>query len=312
MADVSVLSPARLPRQRVVWGRAFAARHRPALLLGFPVATVLVLLVVPVLVLFRYSLYTSATGGATATLSLSNWVKFFGDGYYHASVGITLGTAVLVTAISLLLGFPVAYAYARTNAGPKWLLLMAVLSPFYIEVLVKIYAWLVLLGKSGLVNRGLLAIGILNKPFDFNQNLAGIVIVLVYNSLPFMVLSLIGPLQGIEDTVIEAARVCGAPSDRVFWRVVLPLSAPGVVAGSILTFSVGIASFLVPLLVGGPVGQKFLGVIIYQAMNVNQNWSLGAVEAMVLLAASLAVILGYNRVVRASRVGVVINDVMAG
>jgi ABC-type spermidine/putrescine transport system permease subunit I len=286
-------------------------RHAMPLLLAPPVIAVLALLVFPVLVLFRYSLYTSVAGGGTvATPTLANYVKFFTDGYYQSSVGVTMGSAVLVTAITLLLGFPVAYAYARTGFGPKWLLLMMILSPFFIEVLVKIYAWLVLLGKAGLVNKVLLAMGVLSRPFDFTQEYVGIVIVMVYTSLPFMILSLVGPLQGIEETLVEAARVCGAPGQRVFWRVVLPLSMPGVVAGCILTFSVGIASFLVPLLIGGPIGQRFLGVIIYQAMNLNQNWSLGAVEALVLLTCSLLIVLGYGRVVRSSRVGVVMNDVM--
>jgi ABC-type spermidine/putrescine transport system permease subunit I len=85
-----------------------------------------------------------------------------------------------------------------------------------------------------------------------------------------------------------------------------------VLAGSILTFSVGIASFLVPLLMGGPVGQRFLGVIIYQAMNLNQNWSLGSVEALVLLGSSLLIVLGYSRLLRSSRVGVVVSDALGG
>jgi putative spermidine/putrescine transport system permease protein len=203
-----------------------------------------------------------------------------------------------VTGVCLVLAFPVAYAYARTSFGPKGLLLIAILSPFYIDILVRIYAWMVLLGRNGLVNQALLALGLLKSPVDFRGGYPGILIILVYVTLPFMILSLIGPLQNIDESVLEAARVCGAGPARLFGSLILPLSLPGIVAGSILSFSVGISAFVVPLLVGGKIGQQFLAVVVYGSMNIYQDWALGAAASAILLVASLGVVLLYNWLMR--------------
>jgi putative spermidine/putrescine transport system permease protein len=211
----------------------------------------------------------------------------------------------------LVLGFPVAYAYARTRLGPKGLLLIAILSPFYIDILVRIYAWMVLLGRNGLVDQALMAIGVLKTPVDFRSGYVGILIILVYVTLPFMILSLIGPLQTIDPSMLEAAQVCGADPLRVLRTVILPLSIPGIVAGCILSFSVGISAFVVPLLVGGKIGQQFLAVVVYGSMNIYQDWGLGAAASTILLVSSLGIVLLYNRIMRSLRIGVVLADDLA-
>lgn len=287
----------------------FLTRYRLGLLLGLPVIVTILLLVVPLLVLLRFSFLVNIPGkGLTGQLTLSNYTVFATDEFYRGSIGVTLLTALLVTGICLLLGFPVAYAYARTSFGPKGLLLIAILSPFYIDILVRIYAWMVLLGRNGLIDRVLLALGVLKTPVDFRSGYFGVVIILVYVTLPFMILSLIGPLQNIEDSVEQAAQVCGASPGRVFATVILPLSIPGVVAGTILSFSVGISAFVVPLLVGGKIGQQFLAVVVYGSMNIYQDWALGAAASAILLVVSLGVVLLYNRIVRSLRVGMVMSE----
>jgi putative spermidine/putrescine transport system permease protein len=205
----------------------------------------------------------------------------------------------------------VAYAYARTSFGPKGLLLIAILSPFYIDILVRIYAWMVLLGRNGLVDRLLQATAITSSPLDLRSSYVGIVIILVYVTLPFMILSLIGPLQNIDEHLVQAAQVCGATPARVFGSVILPLSIPGVVAGCILSFSVGISAFVVPLLVGGKIGQQFLAVVIYGSMNQFQDWGLGGAASTILLIGSLGVVLAYNWIMRSLRIGVVMADDLA-
>jgi putative spermidine/putrescine transport system permease protein len=191
-------------------------------------------------------------------------------------------------------------------------LLIAILSPFYIDLLVRIYAWMVLLGRNGLIDKALIALGVLKTPVDFRAGYPGIVIILVYVTLPFMILSLIGPLQNIDDTVVQAAQVCGAAPFRVFRSIVLPLSIPGVVAGCILSFSVGISAFVVPLLVGGKVGQQFLAVVVYGSMNQFQDWGLGGAASTILLVVSLGTVLVYNWLMKRLRVGVVLSEQMAG
>ena len=282
------------------------------LLLGVPVLATIVLLVIPLLVLLRFSFLVNIPGkGLTNQTTFHNYAVFGADEFYRGSISVTILTAVLVTVVCLVLSFPVAYAYARTRFGPKGLLLIAILSPFYIDILVRIYAWMLLLGRNGPVDRVLLALGVLKQPIDFRSGYLGIVIILVYVTLPFMILSLIGPLQGIDDSVVEAAQVCGAEPGRVFGTVILPLSIPGVVAGTILSFSVGISAFVVPLLVGGKIGQQFLAVVVYGSMNIYQDWALGAAASAILLVASMGIVLAYNRIVRSLRVGTVMSEQFA-
>ncbi len=285
------------------------SRYRLPLLVGLPVAACILLLVLPLLVLLRFSFLVNIPGkGLTNQLTFNNYAVFATDSFYRGSIGVTVATALLVTVICLVLSFPVAYAYARTSVGPKGLLLIAILSPFYIDILVRIYAWMVLLGRNGVVDQVLLKLGILQTPVDFRSGYLGVVIILVYVTLPFMILSLIGPLQNIDDSVEEAARVCGADPGRVFATVILPLSIPGVVAGTILSFAVGISAFVVPLLVGGKIGQQFLAVVIYGSMNIYQDWALGAAASAILLVISLGVVLLYNWIVRSMRVGMVLSE----
>jgi putative spermidine/putrescine transport system permease protein len=303
-----VAAPPRATSRR----RPLATRFRIPLLLALPVAASIGLLVVPLLILLRFSFLLNIPGrGLSDQTTLANYTAFATDDFYRGSIGVTMVTAILVTVICLVLAFPVAYAYARTSFGPKGLLLIAILSPFYIDILVRIYAWMVLLGRNGLVDRVLLATGITRSPTDLRSTYVAIVIILVYVTLPFMILSLIGPLQNIDENLVQAAQVCGASPARVFGSVILPLSIPGVIAGSILSFSVGISAFTVPLLVGGKIGQQFLAVVIYSSMNQFQDWGLGGAASTILLVASLGVVLVYNWIMRSLRIGVVMADELA-
>ncbi len=289
--------------------KPLATRFQLPLLLAVPVAASIGLLVIPLLVLVRFSFLLNIPGrGLSDQTTLANYTAFATDDFYRGSIGVTLITAIVVTLICLVLAFPVAYAYARTSFGPKGLLLIAILSPFYIDILVRIYAWMVLLGRNGLVDRLLRATGVFTSPVDLRSSYVGILIILVYVTLPFMILSLIGPLQNIDENLVHAAQICGATPVRVFRTMILPLSIPGVVAGSILSFSVGISAFVVPLLVGGKIGQQFLAVVIYSSMNQFQDWGLGGAAAMILLIASLGVVLAYNWMMRSLRIGVILAD----
>jgi putative spermidine/putrescine transport system permease protein len=287
-------------------------RFRLLLLLGLPVVAAIGLLVIPLLILLRFSFLLNIPGrGLSDQTTLANYTAFVTDDFYRGSIGVTMVTAILVTIICLVLAFPVAYAYARTSFGPKGLLLIAILSPFYIDIVVRIYAWMVLLGRNGVVDRVLQASGLTHAPLDLRSGYPGIVIILVYVTLPFMILSLIGPLQNIDETLVQAAQVCGAAPARVFGSVIQPLSIPGVVAGCILSFSVGISAFVVPLLVGGKIGQQFLAVVIYGSMNQFQDWGLGGAASTILLVASLGVVLAYNWIMRSLRIGVMMADDLA-
>jgi putative spermidine/putrescine transport system permease protein len=227
---------------------------------------------------------------ATGAITLDHYARFFGDGYYLGGLGITLGTAVLVTLITLVCAYPVALMYWRASARLKSLLIVLLLSPFYANVVVKVFGWMLLL------------------PTQWLNGYAGLLIVSVHRDLPFMVLLLAGAMARIDPEWIESAHTCGAGPGRVLRTIIWPLSVPGAVAGSALVFSLTMAAYVVPAIVGGPWRGRFLPVLLYQQMTISQDWAFGAVIGEVLLAASLATIGLANALTRASRAGVLMRE----
>ena len=227
----------------------------------------------------------SLTGGGT------HLFRFFGDAYYLDALGVTLATAALVTALAAIVSYPVAIAFWRATPRARALMTVMLLSPFYASVTVKVFGWMVLL------------------PTWLRESYWAIVIIDVHRSIPFMVLLLAAAMTRIDGEVIEAARVCGAGPLRTFWRVVVPLTLPAAVSAGILVFSLTSASFVVPLLVGGPAGSRFLPVLMYQQFTVAQNWGFGSAIALILLATATSAMLAANRLVRRSAVTALTTEV---
>lgn len=249
-----------------------------------PLAVAAAFFVIPLAELARQSF----SGG------LASYARFFGDSYYLSALVITLGNAVLVTMVTIVVSYPLAFTYWQAGPRRRSLLVILLLSPFYANVVVKVFGWMVLL------------------PAGLREGYWAILLIDVHRAMPFMVLMLAAALARIEPEVMESARMCGASPSRVIRTVVLPLSMPGVVGGGILVFSLTLASFIVPLLVGGAVGGRFLGVLMYQQITIAQDWGFGAAIGVVLLAtASLAIAVG-NRVVRGARLGRVMGDGFGG
>lgn len=249
-----------------------------------PLAVAAALFVIPLAELARQSF----SGG------LASYARFFGDSYYLSALFITLANAVLVTMVTIVVSYPLALTYWQAGPRRRSLLVILLLSPFYANVVVKVFGWMVLL------------------PVGLREGYWAIVLIDVHRAMPFMVLMLAAALARIEPEVMESARMCGASPSRVFRTVVLPLSMPGVVGGGILVFSLTLASFIVPLLVGGAVGGRFLAVLMYQQITIAQDWGFGAAIGVVLLAtASLAIAVG-NRVVRGARLGRMMGDGFGG
>lgn len=249
-----------------------------------PLAVAAAFFVIPLAELARQSF----SGG------LASYARFFGDSYYLSALFITLANAVLVTMVTIVVSYPLAFTYWQAGPRRRSLLVILLLSPFYANVVVKVFGWMVLL------------------PAGLREGYWAILLIDVHRAMPFMVLMLAAALARIEPEVMESARMCGASPSRVIRTVVLPLSMPGVVGGGILVFSLTLASFIVPLLVGGAVGGRFLGVLMYQQITIAQDWGFGAAIGVVLLAtASLAIAVG-NRVVRGARLGRVMGDGFGG
>jgi putative spermidine/putrescine transport system permease protein len=226
----------------------------------------------------------------TTGLTAEHYRRFFGDPYYLEGLATTIGTAVLVTLVTAILSFPLAYTYWQASGRLRSLLLILLLSPFYANVVVKVFGWMAIL------------------PSAFLDSYRAVLLVSVHRSVPFMVLAVASALARIEPELLESARTCGAPARRVFRTVVLPLSLPGLVSGGIVVFSLTVAAFVVPELVGGASRGRFLPVLLYQQITIAQNWGFGAAIGMVLLVTSLLTIATGNRLARSRRLGRVISE----
>ena len=278
-----------------------AKQHRFGFLPGLLPIFVLYfsLLIAPMLLLGRYGFYKMLPGTVRIgeTWSLDAIGRFFSDAFYLRILADTLITGVVVVLISILLAYPLAYVLARVRVG-KGLLFILVLAPFLISQVVKTYAWMVILSNQGFLNWLLLALGLIEEPLQLLYNRTGMIIGMVHVLLPFMILTLESVIRQIHDEVLDAARSLGAPEYQVFLRVVLPLSIPGLLAGSLLVFSLAISIFTTPALMGGDRIQLMSNFIYKRAISL-LDWPMASVAAWVLLLAGLIVVLIYLRVVSA-------------
>jgi putative spermidine/putrescine transport system permease protein len=287
--STALIEPARArPRRR---GRLAGVLIAPALLLfgGF---FVLPLAAVAVISLLTGNPVTSPTIGFT----LRHYQRLVGDSYYLEVLGTTLRLGLMTTVVALLIGYPLAHQLARLGT-PLWrtLMLMAVLSPMLIGIVVRTYAWMTILANQGIVNNALQALGLTDKPIGLMYNEFGTVVALVHIYVPFMVLTLTGVIGRIDPRLEEAARNLGAGKLRSFLEVTLPLSLPGIVAGSLLVFALSISAYVTPILMGG-FEIITLPILIYQQISGSSfNLGFAGALAMVLLAVSLLLVVLYSR-----------------
>jgi putrescine transport system permease protein len=195
----------------------------------------------------------------------------------------SLSNAALATVLCLVLGYPLAFAIARAPGIWRHLLLFLVMLPFWTSFLIRVYAWIALLQPSGLVNRLLIALGLIEAPLPLLYNGFSVELGLVYSYLPFMILPLYGSLVQLDVSVIEAAADLGAPPWRVFLAVILPLTLPGIAAGALLVFIPAVGEFVVPDLLGGP-DTLMIGKLLWQEFFDNVDWPAAAAIAMALVA----------------------------
>jgi putative spermidine/putrescine transport system permease protein len=253
------------------------------------------LLVVPMLVLGRYSFYEMRPGQVRilALWTTGNYRRFFTDRFYLGVLGETLLTGLIVVAACVVLSYPLAYVLARLRRG-KALLFLVVLAPFLVSQVVKTYGWMVILSGQGFLNWVLLGTGLATERVQLLYSRTGIVIGMVHVLIPFMILTLESVIRQTGDEVLDAARSLGAPEHQVFFRVVLPLSLPGLVAGSLLVFSLAVSIFTTPALMGGDRVQLMSNFIYKRAISL-LDWPLASVGAWVLLITALLIIVAYLR-----------------
>jgi putative spermidine/putrescine transport system permease protein len=254
-------------------------------------------LVLPLAILLRYSFNRfDPRRMMIETFSLDNYVKFFADPYYTGVLWTTLRVAALCTVICLVMALPLAYVLARTQSRFKNVLIMLVVLPLFVGNAVRAAGWMTLFGSKGFLNVTLMQLGAINEPLQLMYTEGAVVAGIIAVNLPYMVLTLQSVIEGINRNVEEAAFSLGASPMTMFRRVLLPLSLPGILAGTILTFILGMNAYATPVLLGGPKF-RMMAPLVYGQFQLN-NWPFGASAAFVLMTATLGLTASANILVQ--------------
>jgi len=253
-----------------------------------------VFLIVPLALVILLSFMTRGPyGNVIYRLNIQNYLRLI-DPIYLRILGYSIATAAFTTLATILIGYPLAYYIARVPERQRSLLLFLILVPFWTNFIIRIYAWIMILRTEGLLNNFLVGLNILPAPLNILYTPTAVMIGMLYEFLPFMILPLYSSLEKIEPAQLEAAADLGARPWRAFLRVTLPLSLPGIVAGSILVFIPAMGMFVIPDLMGG-AKTVLVGNLIRNQFLTARNWPFGAAASMVLLLGTLLITLLYTR-----------------
>jgi len=239
-------------------------------------------------------------GGWRFAGSLENFRLLADDPVYAHAVLNALRLAAIATAIALPIGFAMAYVMARARPSLRNLLLLLAILPFWTSFLLRVYAWKVLLQQNGVLNDMALALGLVERPLPLLYTEGALLVGLVYSYLPFMVLPLYATLEKLDPALLEAAADLGSRPWRTFLTVTLPLSAPGILAGSLLVFIPAVGEFVIPELLGGP-DAVMIGRLLWTEFSQNRDWPVAAAIAVVMLVLLVAPIALFQRQVAERR-----------
>jgi len=224
-----------------------------------------------------------------------HYARMVDDPFYLEVIWTTIRIGLVTTLVALAIGYPLAHWMARIKSRTGHaLLLMAVLAPMLTGIVVRTFAWMTLLSDKGVVNQTLMSLGVIGQPLKLMYTETGIVVGLVHIYVPFMVLTLTGVIGRIDERLEQAAENLGASPLRAFLEVTLPLSLPGILAGSLLVFALAISAYVTPILLGG-FQIMTLPILIYQQIAANFNIGFAAALGIVLLVISLVLVIAYNR-----------------
>mgnify|MGYP006428606821 CR=1 FL=1 len=278
-----------LARRLGVNGRTFV--------IALPYAWLFVFFFVPFLIVAKISLaqmvmqrppYTAfllwPDGQLWPTIQLfwSNYAWLLQDQLYWVAYLNSLKIALVSTVLCLLVGYPIAYGIARSPATVRTLLLMMVILPFWTSFLLRVYAWIGILKPKGLINGALMSLGIVDQPLDILHNDFSVYVGIVYSYLPFMILPLYATLEKLDLSLLEAAEDLGARPITAFFTVTVPLSLPGILAGSMLVFIPAVGEFVIPALLGGP-DTLMIGRILWNEFFSNRDWPVASAVTIVLI-----------------------------
>ncbi|MCW2283444.1 putrescine transport system permease protein [Rhodoblastus acidophilus] len=274
------------------------------LVIAIPFIWLGALFLAPFLIVAKISLSTAAVaippyepliswaedGALVLTLHVGNYKLIFSDPVYLIAYASSLRNAAVTVVFTLLLGYPLAYFIATRRENWRAPLLLLVMLPFWTSFLIRIYAWIGILKPNGVINGVLIWLGLIDKPLMILNTNFAVAVGMVYGYLPFMVLPLYAHLEKMDWSLLEAARDLGAKPARVFREVTLPLSAPGIVAGSLLVFIPAVGEYIVPALLGGP-DTLTIGATLWNEFFSNRDWPVASTVAVALIALLVAPLL---------------------
>jgi putative spermidine/putrescine transport system permease protein len=252
--------------------------------------------VTPLLVLLALSLHSDV---AMTTWTIGNYAKFFTDSFNYSILIDTLLLGVKATLVCLIFGYPIAWLCARASARWQSVLLFLVILPILTSVVVRTFAWIVILGRQGVLNQIAMGLGLIHEPLRLLNTEMGVVMVLAQVQMPLMVLPILTVLSKMDPNLADASRALGAGEWRTFWKVTLPLSLPGIIAGCILTYSASITAFVTQSLIGG-ARLIYMPLHIYQQAVGANNWPFAAAISIIFMMAVIAVVAVLSVFARAS------------
>ncbi|MFZ0097339.1 MAG: ABC transporter permease [Gemmobacter sp.] len=250
--------------------------------LGFAMPAILLLaafFVIPVVFLLTRSV-------TEPQLGLQNYAALVGSTTYAKVFFNTFLVAGVVTLVTVLIAFPVAWALAIMPGRWASVVFAIILLSMWTNLLARTYAWMVLLQQTGLINRMLKAIGLIDQPLQLTNNLIGVTIGMVYIMLPFMILPLMGVIKKIDPAILQAAALCGATKWQALTRVLVPLATPGIASGALMVFVMSLGYYVTPSLLGGTANMMLAELIAQQVQSL-VNWGMGGAAAFLLLLVTL-------------------------
>jgi putrescine transport system permease protein len=279
------------------WGRT--------MVISVPMAFLLIVFMLPFLVVFKISLsemdtvffkdvFTLREDVVVLTLKFGNYISLTQDSLYFNAYFSSLKIAGITTLICLAIAYPFAYFLARSPADRRPALLMLVMLPFWTSFLLRVYAWKMLLADSGVFNNAAIALGLISEPVKMMNTPFSLVLGMVYTYVPFMILPLYANLVKMDLRLLEAALDLGATPWQAFWRITVPLSKSGIIAGSMLVFIPCVGEFVIPDLLGGPE-TLMIGHVLWDEFFSNNDWPMAASVAVVMVGLIIIPLAMFNK-----------------
>ncbi|MBW4706961.1 ABC transporter permease subunit [Roseobacter sp. YSTF-M11] len=276
-------------------------------LIAVPYAWLLALFLIPFVIVFKISLsdialaippYTPTLkdgfGPFFSALDFENFAFLASDDLYWRAYVSSLRIALVSTFLTLLVGYPIAYAMARAPEEWRPTLMMLVILPFWTSFLIRVYAWMGILSQEGFLNQFLLWTGVISTPLTILNTNTAVYIGIIYTYVPFMILPIFAALDRLDGSLIEAAEDLGCSRFQAFWLVTIPLSKNGIIAGSFLVFIPALGEFVIPSLLGGS-GTLMIGKVLWEEFFNNRDWPVASAVAVILLLILIIPIILFQR-----------------